>query len=117
MAFIRDRETGDIMDPERDAILISKGGGGDSYKFWELIWNGQAIGFMAKDTNTYGGEHRRALLAIHWLIVSMDIPEDLRPRREEIKGLIKESMEATWLYHVPRREVKVTADFDHNFIK
>jgi hypothetical protein len=117
MAFIRDRETGDITDPERNAVLGSKGGTSDGYKFWTLTWNDQIIEFTAKDRKTYGGERGQTPLAQHWMIVSMNIPENLLGRLDEIKELVKASMEATYLYYVPTFEVSVTAEFDHNFIK
>lgn len=101
MTFVRDKETGKIMDPERRVILQSRGGRSDGYKHWEINWNGEVIGFTAMDTPTYGGETKNIIMRVDWFVASMKIPENLKDRRSEVMGVIKEAMEAYGLSYLP----------------
>lgn len=44
----------------------------------------------------YGGKTQNIPMGIEWLIASMKIPEDLKEKRSEIMGMIKESLEVRW---------------------
>lgn len=96
MVFVRDKKTGKIMDPERNAILQSRGGRSDGYKHWEIDWNGEVLGFTARDHRQYGGETKNIPMGIEWFVASMKIPEGLKEKRSEIMGMIKESLDAEW---------------------
>lgn len=82
------------MDPERNAVLTDIGGRRDGFKHWQISWNGEIIGFTARDDGIYGGESQNVLLGIDWYVVSMKIPESLKPKRAEVMGLIKDALEA-----------------------
>lgn len=103
MVFIRDRQTGDIVDPERNAVLYQVAGSRSGYKDWEINWNGDVIGFSAKDTSSYGGETRNILEGMEWYVHSLKIPESHKDRRSEVMGIIKEALEAYVLVYAPRK--------------
>jgi hypothetical protein len=93
MAFITDKETGKIMDQERNAVLESVRGYSTGDKEWSINWNGEIFSFMARDIKTYGGDTKNIPIAIEWLVTSMKIPKHLEEKRSEIMGMIKESLE------------------------
>lgn len=116
MPFIRDRETGKIMDPERNAVLTSAGGLSNGFKHWEITWSGEIIAFTAQDTRKYGGETQNILMGVDWYVVSMKIPESLKPKRAEVMGLIKEALEAYGLMYAPK-QVECHAKFNPRLIQ
>ncbi len=96
MPFVRDKKTGEIVDHERNAVLRSVQGYSSGYKEWEIDWDGEVFGWMAKDTRKYGGPHQNTPIGIDWFVASMKIPESLKDRRVEIMEMIKDSLQAKW---------------------
>lgn len=116
MAFVRDKETRKVTDPERNAILEHTRGWSNGDKDWEISWNGEIIGFTARGTKTYGGETKNIPVAIEWFIASMKIPEHLAARKAEVIGIIKEAMEVQGL-GPSFPDGPVTVKFDQRLIR
>lgn len=116
MAFIRDRETNEIVDPERNAVLKHIKGYSTGDKDWEIHWNGEVIGFTARDNRKYGGETKNILIGIDWFVASLKIPDSLKDKRSEIMGLIRDSMKAYGL-KFPELNVECHVQFDQRLIR
>lgn len=116
MAFVRDKETNEIVDPERKAVLKHIKGYSTGDKDWEIHWNGEIIGFTARDNRQYGGETKNILMGIDWFVASMKIPQSLEGRRAEVMGIIKDAMEAYSLKY-SRMKVDCHVQFDQRLIR
>lgn len=115
MAFQLDKETGKIIDPERNIRLIGAGGLSDGIKLWEIEWGEKRFEFKAKDSRAYGGAMGNTPIGVHWFVASMKIPENLKGRRAEIIKIIEESLKAKW--KLSGWEGEATIEFDSRLIR
>ncbi|QQG36856.1 MAG: hypothetical protein HYS17_03530 [Micavibrio aeruginosavorus] len=116
MSFILDSNTHTLRDPERNIELRSIRGYSTGDKDWEIHWNGEVIGFTARDNPKYGGETKNILMGIDWYVASMKIPQHLESKRAEVMGVIKEAMEAYGLKY-SRMKVDCRVQFDQRLIR
>ncbi|AEG00530.1 hypothetical protein [Methylomonas methanica] len=79
------------LDREKDAYVIRVvGGGREQLDYYALVIEGQPVVFNVDDQ--WEGNDSVGIHA-HWNVYDLCIPEELKPRRQEIKQLIREGLE------------------------
>ena len=103
------------LDKDRNIELFYKkgsGGSSDWINVYELIWNGEVITFSTRPQVINNGKQGE----IHHDVLYLDIPEDLKPRKDEIVGFIDEALQVFAIGGNPDKCDGVTVSFQPDLI-